>query len=131
MYTTKVTRLLALMWAILVGIVLTLPGDSISRSSRLLPFLPPAWMDKVVHFVLFSVMAWLAYLALRDVVSPRFAWLASCGLTLGYGLLLEVCQLFVPGRSPSLGDGVADGVGVLVAAFASYRIEARRRVSLL
>ena len=117
----QLMRMLALTWAIVIGVLLTLPGDSFSSRSHLIPFLIPEWTDKVVHLLLFSIMAWLAYLALRDIASLRFPVLVAGGLALAYGLLLEGLQFYVPGRSPSFGDAVADGVGVLAAAAWCYK----------
>ena len=83
----------------------------------------------MIHIVLFSVMAWLAYLAWRDISSLKFPVQAAGGFAMAYGLLLEGLQLYVPGRSPSLPDAAADAVGVLVAAVLSYQVERRRALS--
>ena len=59
----------------------------------------------------------------------RVALIAMVGCTL-HGILGEWHQGFVPGRSPSVGDGIADGVGAVIAAAAWYwlfvRIAARK-----
>ncbi|MEE8368640.1 MAG: VanZ family protein [Thermoanaerobaculia bacterium] len=129
MHRIHFVRLSALSWAIVTGILLTLPGGSFSSSSRLIPFLTAAGMDKVVHFVLFSVMAWLAYLAFRDVDALRFPVPAACGFALAYGLILEGLQFYIPERFPSFADVLADGVGVLVAGVVINQVERRRNCS--
>lgn len=66
-------------------------------------------IDKVVHFVLFFVLAATMHLAFR----PRM-WFAL-PLLLGYAVAIEVIQHYVPGRGADVWDVVADMVGV--AAF--------------
>ncbi len=68
--------------------------------------------DKVLHLaaylVLGGALAWGGWRAGR----PK-AWLLWL-LGLSYGVLDEWHQAFVPGRDPSFGDVIADGVGVMV-----------------
>jgi VanZ family protein len=80
-----------------------------------LAFLPSAdsigasW-DKVNHLFAFAVMAWLADLGWPARRRAPLRW----GLLLGYGLLIEAVQHFLPERDFSLLDWVADGMGVLI-----------------
>ena len=72
--------------------------------------------DKILHFLLYSVLgvtlAWGWVRKSRQVP----AWtVVSVGVV--YGLVDEWHQSFVPGRSPSLGDALADLAGT-VAGFA-------------
>jgi VanZ family protein len=64
--------------------------------------------DKLLHFLAYSVLASVP--ALRK--SRSTALLVSAGLV-GMGGLMEILQLFVPGRSCELLDGLADLGGVL------------------
>jgi len=69
--------------------------------------------DKVKHVLAFYVLAFLA-----DYSVPKVRFNLSKGLTiLGYGLLIEVIQYFLPYREFSLFDLAADGVGIAVYAF--------------
>lgn len=69
--------------------------------------------DKVVHAGLFAVMATLLAMS-RKTLSWR--WLACCLLlTMLVGLLDEVHQHFLPGRSADVSDWVADSLGAGVA----------------
>lgn len=71
--------------------------------------------DKVVHFGLYAVLgAALAFARARSARSPGALVLLGCGLL--YGISDEFHQSFVPDRTPSLGDVVADAVG-LAAGF--------------
>lgn len=69
--------------------------------------------DKVTHVLAFYVLALLA-----DYSSPTVKFNLGKGLTiLGYGLLIEVIQYFLPYREFSLLDLAADGSGVVAYVF--------------
>jgi VanZ family protein len=69
--------------------------------------------DKVAHLVLYTLLgAALAWGRLRSPNPPRHALLLALGIV--YGALDEWHQAFVPGRTPSVLDWVADTVGVIV-----------------
>jgi VanZ family protein len=76
--------------------------------------------DKVVHAVEFGGLALCLCRALRAQLptcsSPVVA-LISVLLTLGYGGVDELHQLFVPGRSTDFADILADGLGAILAAW--------------
>jgi VanZ family protein len=64
--------------------------------------------DKVKHILAFYVLSFLA-----DYSTPRVRFNLSKGLAvLGYGLLIEVIQYFLPYREFSLFDLAADGIGI-------------------
>jgi len=64
--------------------------------------------DKAKHVLAFYVLTLLA-----DYSSPNSKFNLSKGLTvLGYGLLIEVVQYFLPYREFSLLDLMADGIGI-------------------
>lgn len=67
-----------------------------------------AYSDKLVHAGLFAV---LGGLALRSWLLARQRWRVVAGLLL-LGLLTEVLQAQIPGRSASLGDWAADAMGL-------------------
>jgi len=75
----------------------------------------PTWIpagDKVAHFGLYAVLggtlAWAGFRGRLQAAGPLL------GLGMLYGALDEMHQGFVPGRDPSLGDWIADAVGVMV-----------------
>ncbi len=79
-------------------------------------------IKKTGHMVLFGILAFLWYRALRgkgmdDSRARRWAFF----LTVGYAVIDEVHQGFVPGRGPRVTDVFIDGVG---AAF-SLRVQQR------
>jgi VanZ family protein len=101
-------------WVVLVTIGSLLPSTSV-----------PSWADlggnrdKVAHFVAYFFTALFFYIAFRnrfkrtDIYAMLFA--------AGYGAILELAQLLVPGRTCSLGDLAANFSGVLFF-FVLYRI---------
>lgn len=67
--------------------------------------------DKANHLLAFAVMTALAALGWPARRSVFSLWAPL----LGYGLLIEVIQYFLPTREFSLLDWVTDGLGILVA----------------
>lgn len=66
--------------------------------------------DKIEHAAAFLALAFLL-----DFAWPRQAWGRAKWLPLlGYGLLIEVVQYFIPFREFSLWDLAADGLGLLL-----------------
>lgn len=80
--------------------------------------------DKVMHFVTYGV---LAFLVARGIgpVQGEFSWrrvFAAVAFAVAYGISDEFHQSFVPGRSPSVFDLVADGLGALAGAWFARRL---------
>jgi len=66
--------------------------------------------DKVRHGLAFFVLAWLF-----DISFPKSSFsTAKIGLLLGYGLFLELWQLYLPYREFSILDLLADSLGLFV-----------------
>lgn len=75
--------------------------------------------DKVMHFVTYGV---LGFLVARGIgpVRGEFSWrrmFAAIAFTVAYGISDEFHQSFVPGRSPSVFDLLADALGALAGAW--------------
>ncbi|MBC53976.1 MAG: hypothetical protein CMQ34_09110 [Gammaproteobacteria bacterium] len=69
-------------------------------------------LDKIIHFLLFAMCALLACRAWLSAVSGIYIAL----LLLAFAGFTEVMQYLVPGRSMSLGDMIADTLGILAGA---------------
>lgn len=71
--------------------------------------------DKLLHFLEFSVLGGLLYLAFA--YAGWRPWDAPLAISLGiaYGFVDEFHQLFVSGRSTDILDALADAAGVLAA----------------
>src|SRR5690606_13731863 len=85
--------------------------------------------DKGVHAIEYAVLAFLVkHAVLRSWPERARMRLAAVALLIacGWGVLDEVHQAFVPGRSPDLPDLVADFVGAIVGSTARVGISAWR-----
>ncbi len=68
------------------------------------------------HVALFGVLAGLVFLAWIGSPSRRLPW--SAGVATAYGIVDELHQSTVPGRSPSVADVLSDGAGAVFAGCA-------------
>ena len=98
-------------------------------SSYSKPPLVPQWdipyIDKLYHACEYAGLAWLLIRALQRTFSARptrqlILW--GVLLTIGYGLTDELHQAFVPERSMSLYDALADAVGASMAGLVWAKI---------
>lgn len=111
---TRLTAQLALGVCVLAITYLALaPLDQVPVTSN----------DKLNHILAFGVLAWLAETSYPGRSLAPYRWAAL----LGYGLLIEVVQGFLPFRDFSLADLAADAAGILLyTLIASVR---RRRAA--
>ncbi len=68
------------------------------------------------HVAFFGVLAGLVFLAWVGSPSRRLPW--SAGIATAYGIVDELHQATVPGRSPSVADVLSDGAGAVFAGCA-------------
>lgn len=114
-------RATAIAALLITAILLSLPGHWIASVQT---FLQPWWpwpssgrassglpLDKVVHAFLFFMCG---ALFVRGWSFLRQRWYVLCALLLLFGAWTELIQRYVPGRSASVADLVADGVGILL-----------------
>ena len=69
--------------------------------------------DKLNHWLAFSSLAFAASLSSPASRTARLLLLLSL---LGFGVLIEVAQLYVPGRSADWADLLADAIGIACGA---------------
>lgn len=79
--------------------------------------------DKLQHLFAFAVLGFLA----RRAMPRQDRWRVILPLMLGYGLLVECVQWFMPWREFSLLDLLADLVGLLIALVPGASAASRRR----
>jgi VanZ family protein len=97
----------------------------------ILSLLPPKSMeeigkhDKINHFIAYLVLSFNFGL----VVKKLKTFLSCLPVLISYGLLLEYCQGFVPGREQSWLDALANSVGVFTG-FVLFFISSKFRVWL-
>lgn len=77
--------------------------------------LPGGW-DKPAHFIEYAL---LGYFLVRGLGGRRALFLGFL-LAVGYGLLDEVHQSFVPGRDPSALDLLADAAGAMAGSLLGH-----------
>ena len=73
--------------------------------------------DKVNHFLAYLILAILLYLTLsfqeKSIFTQRNAALLTIAVILLYGVLDELHQMLIPGRSAEFLDWAADAVGAI------------------
>jgi VanZ family protein len=119
MTRTKAYRLTAVLMLLISLVALSVPGTWVEG---LQTYFYQWWpwpssgiastdipVDKVIHAALFSLCACLF---VRGWTVLRHRWWFLCAALLVYGVLTEWIQSFVPGRSASIADIVADGLGI-------------------
>ena len=120
---TAVLRMVPL--AVAMGTIFFLshqPGDELS-----LPAFPGS--DKVAHGLAYGTLGAAVYFAFADRRKIAYSWTIAAiaiTITLGYGILDEFHQSFVPGRDVSGGDILADFLGGCVGIFL-YRFGQMRK----
>jgi VanZ family protein len=85
--------------------------------------------DKVGHFALYAVEAWLLYRSVRWPGKPRFSparALAIVGAMAIWGVADELHQKWIPGRSMEGGDVAADVAGAAAGALAASGVSRKR-----
>jgi len=106
-----------LAWAACVVVASVLPAPKIPG-----PSIPG--LDKAAHFAFYLGLAFLAQRAMRKTCLAYWAAVTvSCG---AFGAALELVQGFLPGRSSSVADGIANVLGA-AAGSAAYVLWVRRR----
>lgn len=112
-------RELAVAWA---PAVLTMAGiwTLSSMSAPGIPIEHIPFRDRGAHFLAYGVLAFfVAHAPLRTGYTGRLrVWAFAVYTAVLWGLLDEIHQAFVPGRSPDVVDLVADGLGASVGALA-------------
>ena len=91
------------------------------------------WFDKILHFVVFGILGFLMarslkYANFKQLNSNFVIWsIIICSI---YGAMDEIHQLYVPGRFATVGDWVADVLGIIVFVLLYQKILSRRFQSI-
>jgi VanZ family protein len=102
----------AILWTIIVLVLTLIPG-------RNLPDVRFFQFDKLVHIFIFAVMMLLTCYGLKKISEVKNRPVAPVRVAMIYSIIfgigIEVIQQFVPGRSFSLADVLANCIGVALA----------------
>jgi len=98
-------------WRVLL-IVLLVAVSYLALTPRPPEDLDLGW-DKLNHIAAFTALAFTASMAHPESARLRLWWLVTL---LAFGGLIEIVQLFVPGRSGDLPDLLGDAIGVALGA---------------
>lgn len=103
--------LLAMVWA---GIIFYLSSQPVIDTPMLFP-----GQDKLFHLIAFGLLGFLLMGAMKTTSSGYLTgqvWFTAA-LVASYGVLDEVHQYFVPGRTAEIYDALADATGGLLGAW--------------
>ena len=87
--------------------------------------LPANTSDKVAHFAAYALLGLLLARAFAGAAWIRYSRdtvLAAWFVAALYAVTDEFHQSFVPGRTPSLGDWLADSAGALLGAMVAFAV---------
>jgi VanZ family protein len=103
-------------WVALLLVLTSIPNPRVPQ--------PLASSDKLAHALLYGVLSWLVVAALEPAARTPRRLAMAFGAILALAWADEWHQQFIPGRSQSAADWLADGTG---AALAILTASARRR----
>lgn len=113
--TTRASRWLPpVLWAGVILVGTSWPSISVGPDDII-------GIDKAMHFGVYSVLAVLVVRALEPPISVQHALLVLLALS-GFGAADEWHQGFIPGRSESIYDWIADTLGILVGLWISRHL---------
>lgn len=108
-----------LLWAGVILFGTSLPSEAVPVQT--------SNVDKILHFTIYAVFAYLLTRQISEAASPWRAVLPAIVLAAAFGAADEWHQRFIPGRSTELADWYADVLGATLGAltFAFWRTRLR------
>jgi VanZ family protein len=113
----------SVLWATVIAVLTLIPAPEIPDT----PFLNIPHFDKIVHFFLFGI---LAFLLMQEFLEKkirngksRVSIALSFLIPLIYSALIEFFQIYIPGRGADLYDLLANFAGIIsgVVTFLALR----------
>ena len=105
--------LYAWIYAVVVFIGHTVPEGQFSRLTRMNDVFRFLFSDKMLHFFVLGIFAWLLCFGFYRVQEIRIPYGKIFLLALSYGILLEAWQALIPFRSFQLSDLLYDLRGIV------------------
>lgn len=104
-------------WFFLVLTLICIPGYDLPKVDN---WLIEINFDKFIHMGIFAVLAWLFMIPIVRSALPakqKWNWIIKISIaTVIWGITTEFIQkFFIPGRSFTLADWLADGLGAIAA----------------
>ncbi|MGB6371297.1 MAG: VanZ family protein [Atribacterota bacterium] len=87
--------------------------------------------DKVIHFLTYGIYAFLCLAALSDKILflKLFHYFLALAFSVSYGMFNEIYQYFIPEREFSLGDVLANSLGVITFLILIYIFQIKKEKS--
>ncbi|MBK6265186.1 VanZ family protein [Marivirga sp. S37H4] len=115
-------NLFAILWILLILLLGLAPGESMP-ATNIWDFLS---FDKVAHFSVFAILAFLLIIGFTKQYTFRFvrykAEILAIVFSVIYGIAIEVAQSFIPGRGVEYADVFANSLGALSGWLIFYLI---------
>lgn len=88
--------------------------------------------DKVIHFLTYGIYAFLCLVALSDkiLLLKLFHYFLALALSVSYGVFNEIYQNFIPEREFSLGDILANSLGIITFLILVYAFQNKKLKSV-
>ncbi|MBU4511314.1 VanZ family protein [bacterium] len=85
--------------------------------------------DKVMHFFTYGIQAFLCLAALSDkiLLLKLFHYFLALIFSVSYGIFNEIYQYFIPEREFSLGDILANSLGIITFLILVYIFQNKKR----
>lgn len=110
-------------WMVIILLLTLTPGKSMPRTSLwedLLSF------DKFAHLTIFAVLVYLLIIGMSKQYTYHFlkrnALVVALLAGIGYGLIIELIQLLIPGRSFEMADILANSTGCFIGVGLFYLV---------
>ncbi|WP_405234385.1 VanZ family protein [Lentisalinibacter salinarum] len=82
--------------------------------------LTPTPVQKLMHLLLYALLAFLLAWTLEAVNPVRIRFLAAAVLAASFGAAMELAQTYVPGRFGTLVDALLNGAGAALGLFIAW-----------
>jgi VanZ family protein len=122
-----------ILYSAAIFILSSIPGDGLPPMPLDISFLPKFIAnnpDKIAHAVMYGILGWLSLRAVARGANVAFPMAAILAFFIAstYGATDEIHQMFVPKRSSTAGDWIADSVGSFLTIAVLYPIYSKRRL---
>jgi hypothetical protein len=110
----------------------SIPGDGLPPMPLDISFLPEFLAnnpDKIAHAIMYGILGWLSLRAVARGANVAFPLAAILAFFIAstYGATDEFHQMFVPKRSSTVGDWIADSIGSFLTIAILYPIYSKQR----